>query len=73
MRKKPEKPSPNFPLFAHQRGQWAKKMGGTLKYFGVWADHDATYRKYQKQYENPQAVQTSNKPTLDDLLNDFCD
>ncbi len=28
------KPHKNFPLFAHQRGYWAKKVRGEMKYFG---------------------------------------
>ena len=39
---KPRKPHRDFPLFAHQNGQWAKKFflrrKHTLKYFGRWAD-----------------------------------
>ena len=32
------KPRPDFPLFVHSRGFWAKKVRGTTKYFGKVAD-----------------------------------
>jgi hypothetical protein len=39
---KAEKPYPDFPLFLHQTGQWAKKVRGKLHYFGT----DAALAKY---------------------------
>ena len=35
---KPSKPRPDFPLFPHRNGWWAKKVRGQLRYFGKVVD-----------------------------------
>jgi hypothetical protein len=44
---RPEKPSPDFPLYAHGKGRWAKKINGKIKYFGHWDDPDGALAEYQ--------------------------
>ena len=49
---RPAKPRPDFPLFAHATGRWAKKIRGKLHYFGKWADADATLRRYVEERDD---------------------
>lgn len=58
---RPEKPSADFPLFAHGNGQWAKKIRKRIRCFGPWAttkngqlvlvdDVDASARKALERF-----------------------
>jgi integrase len=74
---KPSKPRPDFPLFPHAAGVWAKKIRGKLHYFGPWDNPDGALKKYEEQAE---ALHAGRKPrpdqgaaTVKDVANDFLD
>ncbi len=75
---KPWKPYQEFPLFAHQNGQWAKKIQGKQWFFGVWADPDAAFGKYLDEVAEIQAGRDPQRSglvqvSLDQLtVYDFC-
>jgi integrase len=72
---KPNKPCPEFPLFPHATGRWAKKIRGKMCYFGPWDDPDGALTKYDEQKEALHAGRTPRPETegltVKELVNHF--
>jgi integrase len=57
-RARPAKPYPDFPLYPHPMGYWAKKVRGRMHYFGPWEDPDGALAKYNEQKDDLHAGNT---------------
>src|SRR4051812_42650492 len=70
---KPAKPYPEFPLFAHATGQWAKTILGKHHYFGKWDDWQGALDSYLEKRDYLYAGQAPpiEYTTLADILNSF--
>lgn len=64
---KPERSYPEFPLFPHAAGVWAKKIKGRLHYFGPWGDPDAALAEYRREVDGLQAGSTPRAGVEDRL------
>src|SRR5437762_623795 len=76
---KPAKPRPDFPLFPHATGRWAKKVRGKLQYFGKTADDPkgaAAELLWDEQKDDLYAGRVPSRKrdegaTLADVINGF--
>jgi integrase len=68
---KPKKPYPDFPLFAHNNGQWCKKIRGKQHYFGSWSNPDAAIKLYLEQKDYLYAGETPRPEGL--TVADICE
>ena len=76
--RKPDKPYPEFPLYAHPSGQWAKTIKGRKWYFGPWNKPEQALDEYLSVKDeifagrNPNAIARRGEPDVRELLNLFC-
>jgi integrase len=75
---KAKKPRPDFPLFPHARGYWAKKVRGKLIYFGKIADDPEGEAAVNKWLDEKDALLAGRTPrvhlgglTVEDLCDHF--
>jgi integrase len=72
---KPSKPYPDFPLFAHATGRWAKKIRGKLAYFGPWRDPMGALERFKDQQDDLYAwrIPRAHRDglTVRDIVNQF--
>lgn len=74
---KPDKPYKDFPLTAHPRGTWCKKIKGKIYHFGGWSDPEAALAKYRHDVDarqagrDPDPMPTSDQLTIEDLCDEF--
>lgn len=74
-RRKPSKPYPEFPLFAHNNGQWCRKIRGKLYSFGKWDDSTAALERHNDEYaylkEGIAPPQSFDGWRVGDLINEY--
>jgi len=71
---RPSKPRPDFPLFPHASGVWAKKVRGRMHYFGPWDDPQGALERWVAVKDDLLAGRTPNKPdalTIKELVDRF--
>jgi integrase len=72
---RPSKPTPDYPLFPHAGGVWAKKIRGKLYYFGPWSDPKGALDRYNAKKDDLHAGRKSRPDTegatIKDVVNAF--
>ncbi len=72
---KPRKPHPDFPLYAHACGQWAKRVRGKDHYFGPWGDPNKALDNWNNQKDDLLAGRDPSRKkeglTVTDLVKEF--
>ncbi len=69
---KPDKPSPEYPLYAHNTGRWAKKVQGKLYYFGPWEKPEVALDNFNKfQHKHLGTMQPDNQLSIGELCQQF--
>ena len=69
--RKPPKPHPDFPLFAHAAGVWAKKVRQRFHYFGPWNDPEGALRRWLEVKDDLLAGRTPRPKTEGNALRDL--
>jgi integrase len=75
LRQKPAKPRPDFPLFPHQNGRWAKKVRGKFCYFGKWTGDpkgEAAVKLWLDQKDDLLAGRTPRTSTDELTVRELC-
>lgn len=74
-RRKPKKPYPTFPLYAHAAGVWAKRIHGREHYFGPWHDPDGALERYRREaaylHDGQAPPPDANAITIDEIVHRF--
>jgi integrase len=75
---RPAKPRPDFPLFPHRNGRWAKKVRGSFVYFTHWATDPKGEAAVNQWLDQKDDLLAGRKPrekhdgkTVADLVNGF--
>ncbi len=69
----PKKPYPEFPLFAHNNGQWTRKVCGKLRSFGPWSDPEAALKKHNYEYPYLKSGMEPPEVTFGVTIKQVCD